>query len=85
MTKLYRGKKPGDHMRNFFECVKDRSLPISDVFTHHRSMTVCHLANIAMKLGRKLRWDPDAEEFIGDDEASSMLSREQRAPYTIDA
>jgi predicted dehydrogenase len=83
VIKLYRGKQPGDHMRNFFECVKDRSLPISDVFTHHRSVSVCHLANIAMRLGRKLNWDPAAEDFIGDDEASSMLSREQRAPYTI--
>lgn len=85
VIKLYRGKKPGDHMRNFFECVKDRSLPISDVFTHHRSVSVCHLANIMMRLNRKLEWDPVAEDFIGDDEASGMLSREQRAPYTIDA
>ena len=45
---------------------------------------VCHLANIAMRLGRKLRWDPVKEDFIGDDEASGLLSRPQREPYAID-
>ena len=44
---------------------------------------ICHLANIAMQLGRKLRWNPEKEDFIGDDEASARLSREQREPYTI--
>lgn len=85
IAKLYHGKKPGNHMRNFFECVKDRSLPISDVYSHHRSVSACHLANIAMILGRKLKWDPKKEDFLGDDQASSMLSRKQREPYTIQA
>jgi len=70
-------------MGNFFECMGDRSLPVSDVFTHHRSVSACHLANIAMRLGRKVRWDPAKEEFPGDLEASAMLRREQRKPYTI--
>jgi len=83
VIKLYRGKTAGSHMGNFFECVKDRSLPVSDVFTHHRSVSACHLSNIAMLLGRKLQWDPDKEDFVGDDEASAMLSRTQREPYTI--
>jgi len=84
VLKLCKGKQPGDHMRNFFECMKDRSEPVSDVFTHHRSVSACHLCNIAMRLRRKLRWDPDREDFPGDDEASAMLSRVQREPYTID-
>lgn len=84
VAKLYRGKQPGDHMRNFFECLKDRSLPISDAFTHHRSVSSCHLSNIAVRLGRKLRWDPAKEDFIGDEEASAMLSRKQREPYSIE-
>jgi len=84
VIKLYGGKKPGSHMGNFFECVKDRSLPVSDVFTHHRSVSACHLCDIAMRLGRKLRWDPDKEDFIGDQQASAMLSRKQREPYTIE-
>ncbi len=83
VVKLYGGKKPTSHMRNFFDCVKNRSLPVSDVFTHHRSVSACHLCNIAMRLGRKLRWDPVKEDFIGDDQATAMLSRKQREPYTI--
>ena len=78
------GGNEGDHMQNFFDCIRDRSLPVSDVFTHHRSVSACHLSNIAMRLKRKLRWDPEKEDFIGDDEASAMLTRKQREPYTID-
>ena len=88
ILKLCRGWKTGgnegDHMQNFFDCIKDRSLPISDVFTHHRSVSACQLCNIGMLLKRKVRWDPDKEDFIGDEEASAMLSRKQREPYTID-
>jgi len=84
ILKLCHGKKPGDHMRNFFECIKDRGTPISDVYSHHRSATACHLANVAMRLGRKLRWDPVKEDFIGDEEASAMLRRPQRKPYVIE-
>ena len=85
VVRLYRGKQPGSHMGNFFECVKDRSLPISDVFTHHRALSGCHLCNIAMRLQRKLSWDPAKEDFVGDMEASGMLSRKQREPYDIEA
>ncbi len=84
MLKLCHGKQPGNHMRNFFECVKDRGKTISDIRSHHRSVSACHLANIAMRLGRKLKWDPVKEDFIGDEAASGLLSRKQRAPYAID-
>jgi len=83
-VKLYKGKTNRNHMDNFFECVRDRSEPVSDVFTHHRELSSCHMCNIAMLLGRKLRWDPRREDFVGDEEASSMVSRHQREPYTID-
>lgn len=83
ITKLYKGKIPGDHMRNFMECIKDRTQPISDVHTHHRAMTTCHLANIAIRLGRKLEWDPVKEEIVGDAEAAAMQGREQRKGYEI--
>ena len=64
VAKLYRGKHTGrPHERNFFECVKDRTLPISDIFTHHRSMTSCHMCNIALLLKRKLQWDPEGGEI----------------------
>ena len=61
------------HMANFFECVKARKEPVSDVWTHHRELTSCHLCNLAMLLKRKLRWDPAKEEFIGDAEANRLL------------
>ena len=83
-TALYKGKNPGGHMRNFFECVKDRQQPISDVHTHHRALTTCHLANIAIRLGRKLTWDPQTEQIVGDSEANSWQAREQRKGYEID-
>ncbi len=74
-----------DHMRNLFACVRDRSQPASDVFTHCNSVNACHLANIAMLLKRKVRFDPNKREFIGDAEANQLLSRPQREPYTIEA
>jgi predicted dehydrogenase len=85
VARLMRGKQSGNHMQNFFDCVEDRSLPISDVFSHHRALSACHLCNIALRLGRPLSWDPAREDFVGDREASGLLSREQRKPYTIDA
>lgn len=72
-----------DLMANFFASVRDRQQPISDAFTHHRSVSSCHLCNIAMLLRRKLRWDPEAEDFIGDAQASALVSRPQREPYFI--
>ena len=73
-----------DHMRNFVDCVKTRKLPASDIFSHHRVMNSCHMCTIAIKLKRKLEWDPVKEEFIGDDEANAMLKRTQREPYQVE-
>jgi predicted dehydrogenase len=84
LVKLYKGKKPGDHMRNFFECMKSREQPISDVYSHHRAMTTCHLANIAIRLDRKLNWDSKTQQITGDDEANAWQTREQRKGYEID-
>jgi len=83
VDKLYAGNKSGGHMGNFFNCTRDRKDPISDVYSHHRAMTTCHMCNIAMKLKRKLKWDPKKEDFIGDAEAGAMRTRKQRKPYTI--
>jgi predicted dehydrogenase len=82
ITKLY-GGKPTSHMANFFDCVKSRKQPISDVFTHHRAMTTCHLANIAIRLGRKINWNPEAEQIESDSEAQAMQSRAQRKGYEV--
>ena len=62
---------------------QDREQPISDVYTHHRAMTTCHLANIAIRLGRKIKWDPKTEQIVGDPEAQKWQSREQRKGYEI--
>ena len=79
---IYRGKTPGSHMRNFFECIEERVQPISDIVTHHRTMTSLHICNISLWLGRDLQWDPDLEEFIGDEQANALRSRKQREGYT---
>jgi len=81
VDKLYRGMPRQGHMANFFYCVKERKMPISDVFSHHRELSSCHLCNLAMLLGRKLSWDPEKQQFIGDDAANALLSRPQRKGY----
>jgi predicted dehydrogenase len=72
-----------NHMGNFFDCVRLRKKPVSDVAGQHRSISLCHLANISMRLGRKLRWDPESEHFTGDEEADTWLSRPQRKGFEI--
>jgi len=66
---------------NWLDCIKSRKEPISPVEIGHRACSVCLVTHIAMKLGRKLVWDPGKEMFTGDAEADSLLSRPQRAPY----
>jgi predicted dehydrogenase len=76
--------KSDDHFRNFIDCVISRGPTAAPVEVAHRSITICHLGNIAMRLGRKsLRWDPRTEQIIGDDEASKMLSRPYRDPWKL--
>lgn len=79
-TDHYRG---GEH-RNFLDGVKSRKPCYSPVETGHRTASVAHLGNIAMQLGRKLQWDPQAERFVNDEQANARLSRPQRAPWTLE-
>lgn len=81
ISKLYRGKQPGSHMRNFVECIRSREKPISDIESQHRSTTALHLANISIRLGRPIQWHPESETISGDEEASGMLSRTPRPGY----
>ena len=83
LSELRRGQPIEGHMQHFFRSVRDRSQPISDVASHHRSLTTCHLANIAMRLGRTLTWDPAAEQIVGDDEARAMQSRAARKGFEV--
>jgi predicted dehydrogenase len=69
------------HTRNFLDCIKSRKQPNSDLQSSHRVATVCHLANISLKTGRKIRWDADQEQILGDAEASQMLVRPYRKPW----
>lgn len=71
------------HIAEFIACARARSMPRSDVWSHHRTLTTCHLANIAARLGRKITWDATAERIVGDEQASSFLSRPQRKGFEI--
>jgi predicted dehydrogenase len=69
------------HHGNFIDCVRTRREPIAPAEIGHRSASVCHLGNIALKLGRRLHWDPDRERFVNDPEADRLLARANRAPW----
>jgi Oxidoreductase family, NAD-binding Rossmann fold/Oxidoreductase family, C-terminal alpha/beta domain len=72
-----------DHHGNWLESVKSRKQPIAPVEVAHRACSACLLHHIAMKLKRKVYWNPDKEEFTNDAEANAMISREMRAPYKL--
>jgi predicted dehydrogenase len=76
------GSNGGEH-RNFYDCVKSRKPTYAPAETGHRTISIAHIGNIAMRLGRSLRWNPEKEDFEGDSEASSLLSRPQRDPWSI--
>ena len=71
------------HMQEWLECMRARKAPSADVEVGHRSVSICHLANITRDLGRRLRWDPAAERFTGDDEANALLNRPRRKGYEL--
>lgn len=79
-THLY---KSNDHHRNFIDCIKSRGRTAAPAEIGHRSTSVCHLGNIAMRLGRKLHWDPAAERFTDSNEANQMLTRPMRSPWRL--
>ena len=81
IVELCKGKKANQHMGNFFACIQDGGKPISDVWSHHRTMTSCHLCNIALMVGRELTWNPKTEEFVDDEQANALLSRKSREGF----
>ncbi len=83
IEEVYGGPVPANHSVNFIECMDSRKQPISDVWSHNRMLEICHLSNIAMRLGREVNWDPAKREIISDDQANSFLSRESRKGYEI--
>jgi len=71
------------HMEDWLSCMRSRKTPLADVEIGHRSITVCHLANITRQLNRRLRWDPEAERFSSDAEANDKLTRRRRNGYEL--
>ncbi len=76
-------RRDQDHVDNWLSCILTGERPISDIAIGRRSAAICHLLNIARYLGRSLKWDPEKEVFIGDDEANTYLSREPRKGYEL--
>jgi predicted dehydrogenase len=83
IEEVYGGKVSENHTANFIEGMKSRKQPISDVWSHNRMLEICHLSNIAMRLGRGLKWDPIKREILGDAQANAFLKRENRKGYEI--
>jgi predicted dehydrogenase len=77
-TRLYRSQ---NHTRNFIDCVYSRKQPVAPIEQAHRSISIAHLGNISLRLGRDLRWDPQAERFLDDESANGMLARPMRKPW----
>jgi predicted dehydrogenase len=78
--------KSDDHMGNFMDCIQSRKRCICDVEVGYRSVTVCHIGAIALRLGIPLSWDPQAERFVGPraEKGNAMLSREMRSPWRLE-
>ena len=72
-----------DHKQNFLDCIKSRKQTIAPAETGHRSISVGLLGEIAMLTGRKLKWNPETEEFANDATASALLGRSYREPWTL--
>ncbi len=84
INEIYGGPVCENHSDNFVQAIKSRKQPISDVWSHNRMLEICHLANIAMRLDREVKWDPTQREIIGDPQANAFLSRENRQGFAID-
>jgi hypothetical protein len=78
-----RGIVARPHIENWLDCVRTRERPNAPVEVAHRTVTICHLANISRELNRKLRWDPAKERFIDDEEANCLLDRPRRNGFEL--
>ena len=83
LAQLYKGKPHEGHKQNFYRCIREGGLPVSDVYSHVQMMNTCHLAAIAARLGRVIHWDPTAEQITGDSQAAGFFAREQRKGFEI--
>ena len=86
MVEMYGGAMPAKdlgHMRNFFDCIKSGKQPVANVPDHVRAVNACHLANVALLLDRKIRYEPASGQFPGDAEANGLMKRARRAKFDI--
>ena len=81
---VYKNRTLVDHFRNFFEAATEKKEPISDVFSHHRALSTCHLAAIAVRVNEAFKWDPEAEKVVGNETAQSLVSRDYRKGFEIE-
>lgn len=72
-----------NHYKDFLKAMRDRTRPICDVETGHRTATICNIGNIAYELKRSLKWNPSKEKFKRDREANALLSRPMRKEWSI--
>lgn len=82
-VRLFKGKPAEGHKANFFRCIAEGGLPVSDVYSHVQTMNTCHLAAIAARLGRTINWNPKTEEIVGDEQAAGFFARERREGFDI--
>jgi len=71
------------HMQNWLDCIRTRERPVADVEIGHRSIAVCHLANITRQVGERLKWDPATERFVGNEAANRLVDRPRRKGYEL--
>ena len=83
IQKLYKGKPYEGHKQNFYRCIREGGLPVSDVYSHIMAMNTCHLASIAGRLARTIEWDPAAEKIVGDEQAATFAARTPRKGFEI--
>jgi predicted dehydrogenase len=85
IEKVYKDRPVVSHVQNFFDCVVSHKEPISDVASHHRSLTICHLSGIAARLNRPIQWDPAKEVILDDPQAQGFIARPRRQGFEIEA
>ena len=83
LPKIVSSQANTSHVNNFLDCIKSRKAPVADISIGHRSATVCHLGNIAVRTNKKIQWDPKSESIVGDADASRWLFKDYRSPWRL--
>jgi hypothetical protein len=83
LERLYKSKPFEGHKQNFYRCIREGGLPVSDVYSHVQAISTCHLSAIAARLNRVIRWDPKSEQILGDEQAASFYARTPRQGFEI--